>query len=78
MAAPPAGMSYPQPVSRNLSRSDKRAVLTVPVLPTSAGSKTVSGTVYFSVCTDEQCIIKKQRLAVTINVEDAPDAATGS
>lgn len=44
MAAPPAGVSYPQPIVRAVSRTDKRAVITVPVVPTSAGPKTVRGT----------------------------------
>ncbi len=78
MTGAPAGVSYPQPIARTLSRSDKRAVVTVPILPTSAGSKTVRGTFYFSVCTAEQCQIKKQSLAVTIKVDEAAAPKEGS
>jgi hypothetical protein len=83
MAAPPAGVSYPQAIVRGISRGDKRAVMRVPVLPTTAGSKTLRGTFYFSVCTDEVCEIKKQPLAVTIQVDEpaapaAPASAAGS
>jgi hypothetical protein len=78
MAAPPSGMSYPQPIVRGVSRTDKRAVITVPILPTSAGPKTVRGTFYFSVCTDEQCQIKKQTLAVTVQVDEAAAPKEGS
>ncbi len=78
MAAPPAGVSYPQPIVRAVSRTDKRAVITVPVVPTSAGPKTVRGTFYFSVCTAEQCQIKKQSLAVTIQVDEAAAPKEGS
>ena len=32
MGAPPAGVSYPQPIARNVSRTDKRAVLRIPIM----------------------------------------------
>lgn len=47
----------------------KRATMSVPFTPSEAGERTISGTFKFSVCTDEQCLIKKQELALAVNVE---------
>lgn len=47
----------------------KRATMTVPFTPSEAGSRTVSGTFKFSVCTEEQCLIKKEELALSVPVE---------
>lgn len=47
----------------------KRATMSVPFTPSEAGQRTISGTFKFSVCTDEQCLIKKQELALAVNVE---------
>jgi len=47
----------------------KRATMTVPFTPSEAGSRTISGTFKFSVCTEEQCLIKKEELALAVTVE---------
>lgn len=47
----------------------KRATMSVPFTPSEAGARTISGTFKFSVCTDEQCLIKKQELALAVIVE---------
>ena len=47
----------------------KRATMSVPFTPSEAGARTISGTFKFSVCTDEQCLIKKQELALAVSVE---------
>ncbi|HEY6726362.1 MAG TPA: hypothetical protein VI197_20140 [Polyangiaceae bacterium] len=47
----------------------KRATMSVPFTPNQAGERTISGTFKFSVCTDEQCLIKKQELALAVTVE---------
>ena len=47
----------------------KRATMSVPFTPSEAGARTISGTFKFSVCTDEQCLIKKQELALSVTVE---------
>ncbi len=47
---------------------EKRATLSVPFTPSQAGQKTISGTFKFSVCTDEQCLIKKEALALNVDV----------
>jgi len=48
---------------------DKRATMKVPFTPSEAGERTISGTFKFSVCTEEQCLIKKQDLALAVSVE---------
>ena len=47
----------------------KRATMTVPFTPSEAGQRTISGTFKFSVCTEEQCLIKKEELALAVTVE---------
>lgn len=47
----------------------KRATMNIPFTPSEAGERTISGTFKFSVCTDEQCLIKKQELALAVNVQ---------
>lgn len=48
---------------------EKRAILSIPFTPQEAGERTVSGTFKFSVCTEEQCLIKKHELALAVNVK---------
>jgi hypothetical protein len=48
---------------------EKRATMTVPFTPKAAGERTVAGTFKFSVCTDEQCLIKKHDLGVAVKVQ---------
>jgi hypothetical protein len=43
--------------------------MNVPFTPSEAGERTISGTFKFSVCTEEQCLIKKQELALAVTVE---------
>lgn len=47
----------------------QRATMSVPFTPSEAGAHTISGTFKFSVCTDEQCLIKKQELALSVDVK---------
>ena len=47
----------------------KRATMVVPFTPKEAGQRTISGTFKFSVCTDEQCLIKKHDLGLAIHVQ---------
>jgi len=70
LGAPPAGVTYPEKIARNISSGTKQRVLTVPFTPTTAGNKTISGTFYFSVCNEATCKIKKQPLSVTVEVHE--------
>ncbi len=46
----------------------KRATMAVPFTAEEAGKHTISGTFKFSVCTEEQCLIKKEDLALAVDV----------
>jgi len=43
--------------------------MVVPFTPQQPGERVISGTFKFSVCTDEQCLIKKHDLGVAVKVE---------
>ena len=42
--------------------------MTVKLTPQSAGQQRVSGRFYFSVCTEEKCLIERRSLALDIQV----------
>jgi hypothetical protein len=67
--APSAGVSYPQDVVRGMQVTPKRSTLTIPFVPSQAGPATVAGTLFFSVCTDERCLIEQTKLSVTVDVK---------
>lgn len=67
--AAPAGVSYGETVVRNVSRSEKRASISIPFTPQSAGNATISGVCSLSVCTSSNCVIEKVPLSVTVKVE---------
>ena len=68
--APPAGVSYPSTISRAVSRGAKRTVVSIPFTPSSAGSKTISGKYYLSVCNESVCKTMRAPLSVSITVHD--------
>jgi hypothetical protein len=43
--------------------------MSVPFLASQPGNATIAGELSFSICTEERCVIEKQRLAVTIDVQ---------
>lgn len=65
------GVTYPKPVVRaeGLTVSPSRAVMRVPFVPQNAGDVKVGGTYSFSVCTDEQCVVEKRDVFVTVKVQ---------
>lgn len=67
--AAPSGVSYGETVVRNVARGEKRASISIPFTPSSAGTATISGTYSLSVCTAEKCLIEKVPLSVTVKVE---------
>ncbi|MFO0756968.1 MAG: hypothetical protein U0359_10770 [Byssovorax sp.] len=71
LGAPPAGVSYPQPIVRGeaMSISPARSVMTVPFLPTAPGDAKIGGTFYFSVCSASSCQLESREVAVSIKVE---------
>lgn len=64
-----AGVSYPEPIVRGMQIAPKRSTMTIPFIPSQAGPATISGTLYFSVCTDERCLIEQSKLSVSVDVK---------
>jgi hypothetical protein len=65
----PAGLSYPEATVKGMQVSAERSVLAIPVQAQSAGKATVSGTLSFSVCTEERCLVEKRDLALNLEVK---------
>lgn len=68
---PSEGLTFPaETVTRDaVTVSAERAVMRVPFTPTSAGSKTLAGRFYFSVCTAEICLTERQDLSLSVVVK---------
>jgi DsbC/DsbD-like thiol-disulfide interchange protein len=69
LGAAPAGVTFPEDTVRDVSRSEKRATMTIPFTPSQAGSATISGTISLSVCSKDQCVIEKAPVSVTVKVD---------
>jgi hypothetical protein len=65
------GVKYPAPiVGKDKAKVEKmKATLPVAFVPESAGQRTVSGQFLFSVCTDENCLMEKRDLSLTVDVK---------
>lgn len=64
--AAPAGLRYPEEVVKGMQVRPDRSVLRVPVQAERAGAATVSGTLSFSVCTEERCLVEKRELSLNL------------
>lgn len=71
LGAPPAGVSYPQPIVRveGMSLSPARSVMTVPFVPGAPGDARISGTFSFSVCSASSCQLETRDLAINVKVD---------
>ena len=69
--APPAGVSFASNIARGASVSKARTTVSVPFTPSEAGTKTISGKFFFSVCNESTCKIQKAPLSVTVNVGES-------
>lgn len=68
LSAAPAGLAYPEETVRGMKVTPERSVLAIPVNAQSAGKPTVSGTLSFSVCTAERCMVEKRDLSLALDV----------
>lgn len=68
---PTAGLEFPADVVRNMQLGTQRSTMDVAIVPKASGAHTVSGELSFSVCTDDKCLIEKQKLSVNIDVAGA-------
>jgi hypothetical protein len=64
----PAGLAYPEETVRGMKVTPERSTLAIPVNAQSAGKPTISGTLSFSVCTEERCMVEKRDLSVALDV----------
>lgn len=66
-----SGVTFPKSTYRaeGLSISPTRTVMRIPFVPQSAGEARVGGTFHFSVCTDQQCVVEKRDVFVTVKVQ---------
>jgi hypothetical protein len=67
--APAGGVSYPQPTVRGMSVAEKQSSMSVPFSVAQPGSATVAGTLHFSICTADKCLIEKRKLSVTVQAD---------
>ncbi len=64
----PAGITYAETTIRTVSRTEKTASMPVAFTASKPGTYRISGTCALSVCTPNECIIKKVPLASSITV----------
>jgi hypothetical protein len=67
--AAPAGVSFPADTIRDVARSEKRATMTIPFNADAPGTATISGSCSLSVCTEDNCVVDKVPLSVTVKIE---------
>lgn len=65
---PGSGVSYPNSAVRGMRVDGKRATMPIPFVATSAGSHTVGGTLSFSTCTEDKCLVDKAHITVVVEI----------
>ncbi|MEY2929436.1 MAG: hypothetical protein RL033_185 [Pseudomonadota bacterium] len=68
LSSAPAGLAYPEETVRGAKVTPERTVLSIPANAQSSGKPTVAGTLSFSVCTEERCLVEKRELSVALDV----------
>jgi hypothetical protein len=69
LGAAPAGLTYPEATVKGMQVTAERSVLRIPVVAQSAGKSTVSGTLHFSVCNEDRCLVEKRELSLNLEVK---------
>lgn len=67
--APPPGVTYPEETVRGMQVTPERGVLRIPLQAATPGLVKISGTLSFSVCTDERCLVEKRDLTLDLQVK---------
>jgi hypothetical protein len=67
--AAPKELTYPSPVVHEMKVEGKHANMALPIKPKAPGTATVQGTLNFSVCTEDKCLIEKADLSVAIQID---------
>jgi hypothetical protein len=68
-AAAPAGVAFASDKFKSAAFGEKRSTIPVSLSTSSAGSKTVSGTMKFGVCDEKECIVGTANVSFTFEVE---------
>jgi hypothetical protein len=66
--APPPGVSYPSSTVRGMRVDGKHASMPIAFVAADAGSHSVGGTLSFSTCTEDKCLVDKAHLSVVVEV----------
>jgi hypothetical protein len=69
LAAAPSGLAYPETTVKGAKVTAERSVLPIPVQAQSPGKAKVAGTLSFSVCDEERCLVEKRDLALELEVK---------
>lgn len=69
LGAPSAGVTYPEGTVRGMQVTPERSVLRIPFQAANAGLVKVAGTLSFSVCTEERCLVEKRDLSLDLEVK---------
>jgi hypothetical protein len=69
LAAAPAGLSYSEETVRGMKVTPERSVMAIPVKADAPGKPTISGTLSFSVCTAERCMVEKRDVSLALEVD---------
>jgi hypothetical protein len=69
LAAAPAGLAYPETTVKGAKVTAEKSVLPISVQAQSPGKAKVSGTLSFSVCNEERCLVEKRELALELEVK---------
>jgi hypothetical protein len=69
LAAAPAGLAYPEATVKGMQVTAERSVLRIPVVAQSSGKSTVTGTLHFSVCNEDRCLVEKRELSLNLEVK---------
>jgi hypothetical protein len=63
------GLTYPSPTARGMQVDGKHASMVVPFTPARPGTFTIGGTLSFSTCTADRCLVDKARISVPVDVK---------
>lgn len=69
LAAAPTGLAYPETTVKGAKVTAEKSVLPIPVQAQSPGKAKVSGTLSFSVCNEERCLVEKRELSLDLEVK---------
>lgn len=66
---PPPSLGFRESVAKGMMIDGDRGVLSIPFSATTTGTVRISGTLAFSVCNDDRCLLEKRWLVVDVPVQ---------